>query len=187
MLVPAMLGYQRYVIEGGSMGDSLPRGSIAYEEVVRTDQIHTGDVITYRPPGATRLRTHRVTWVGRDAHTGERLFRTKGDANPTSDGPALTLPHSTQARLVTHVPLAGFAIEALSIRAVRMTVVGGPALAVAFVAFGSISRERRKPTGSTPAFGGVGGGRGGGPGAARGAAPPPPGPPPRPPPPRPPP
>ncbi len=34
MLVPPLLGYQRYVIEGGSMGGALPRGSIAYEEVV---------------------------------------------------------------------------------------------------------------------------------------------------------
>ena len=34
MLVPPLLGYQRYVIEGGSMGRAVPRGSIAYEEVV---------------------------------------------------------------------------------------------------------------------------------------------------------
>ena len=27
MLVPALLGYQRYVITGGSMGDALPRGN----------------------------------------------------------------------------------------------------------------------------------------------------------------
>jgi hypothetical protein len=29
MLVPPLLGYERYVIEGGSMGEAVPRGSIA--------------------------------------------------------------------------------------------------------------------------------------------------------------
>jgi hypothetical protein len=55
-----------------------------------------------------------------------------------------------------HLPLLGYAVAALSIRAVRMTVIGGPALAVAFVAFRSVWRERRRPANerqSTPAFG----------------------------------
>jgi signal peptidase len=150
MLVPTILGYQRYVIEGGSMGGALPRGSIAYEEVVPADEIRPGDVITYRPPGATLLRTHRVVWVGSSG--GERLYRTKGDANDASDGPAFTLARATQARVVMHVPLAGYAVAALSIRAVRMTVIGAPALVIAFVAFRSGWRERRQ-AGSTPAFG----------------------------------
>jgi signal peptidase len=151
MLVPTILGYQRYVIEGGSMGHGLPRGSIAYAEVVPTREIKAGDVITYRPPGATRLRTHRVTWIGRSPATGERLYRTKGDANATSDRPTFTLPHQTQARVAMHVPLAGYAVVALSIRAVRMGIIGGPALAIAFVAFRSAWRGRRRPT--SPAFG----------------------------------
>jgi signal peptidase len=170
MLVPTMLGYQRYVIEGGSMGDGLPRGSIAYEEVVPTGQIRVGDVITYRPPGATSLRTHRVVWIGHAGAgsrggtgpgtgttpapgpaTATRLYRTRGDANPTNDHPAFTLPHPTQARVVMHVPLAGYAVTALSIRAVRMAVIGGPALVIACVAFAAVWRER--PRGSTPVFG----------------------------------
>jgi signal peptidase len=151
MLVPTILGYQRYVIEGGSMGDSLPRGSIAYAEVAATASIKPGDVITYRPPGQTKLRTHRVTWVGRAA-SGQRVFRTKGDANEAPDRPGFTLPHATQARVVMHLPVAGYAIAALSIRAVRMTLIGGPALAVAFFSFRSAWRERRAQR-STPAFG----------------------------------
>jgi signal peptidase len=149
MLVPTILGYQRYVIEGGSMGRELPRGSIAFAEVVPTREIEPGDVITYRPPGATELRTHRVISVGRSQ--GERLYRTKGDANEATDRPTFTLPHETQARVVMHVPLAGYAVAALSIRAVRMATIGGPALAIALVAFRSAWRERRQH--STPAFG----------------------------------
>jgi signal peptidase len=151
MLVPSLLGYQRYVIEGGSMGGALPRGSIAYEEVVPAAQIRVGDVITYRPPAATALRTHRVTWIGRSPNN-DRVYRTKGDANDSADRPTFTLPHATQARVVMHVPLAGYAVAALSIRTLRMVVIGGPALAVAFFAFASVWRERRE-TESTPAFG----------------------------------
>ncbi|MDX6668395.1 MAG: hypothetical protein QOK04_1775 [Solirubrobacteraceae bacterium] len=151
MLVPTLLGYQRYVIEGGSMGGALPRGSIAYEEVVPAQQLRVGDVITYRPPAATSLRTHRLTWIGRTSNN-QRLYRTKGDANPSTDRPAFTLPHPTQARVVMHVPLAGYALAALSIRTVRMAVIGGPALAIAFFAFASVWRARRQ-TGSSPVFG----------------------------------
>jgi signal peptidase len=150
MLVPTILGYQRYVIEGGSMGRALPKGSIVYAEVVPTREIRAGDVITYRPPGATKLRTHRVTWVGRSG--GERLYRTKGDANASSDRPTFTLPHEQQARVVMHIPLAGYAVAALSIRAVRMAVIGVPALAIAFVAFASVW-QRWRPRHGTPAFG----------------------------------
>jgi signal peptidase I len=151
MLVPTILGYQRYVIEGGSMGEALPRGSIAYAETAATDSIRVGDVITYRPPGATNLRTHRVNWIGRSG-SGQRVFRTKGDANAAPDRPDFTLPHATQARVKTHIPLAGYAVAALSIRAVRMTVIGMPALAIAFIAFRAANRERRQQR-STPAFG----------------------------------
>jgi len=144
MLLPTLLGYQRYVIIGGSMGASLPRGSIAYEEVVPTSRIHPGDVITYRPPGSDRLVTHRVSRIWRD-RSGRRVFRTRGDANTAPDRPFL-LPRKSQARVVFHVPLAGYAIGALSIRAVRMVVIGGPALAIAFVTFAGLrkSRDRRR-------------------------------------------
>jgi signal peptidase I len=138
MLIPPFLGYERYVIEGGSMGGAVPRGSIAYEEVVRTSHLHTGDVITYRPPGATRPITHRIVSISH-----HRAFRTKGDANDAADPWAFTLPDETQARVAFHVPLAGYAIEALRVRAIRVALLGGPAAAIAFTAFASAARRRR--------------------------------------------
>src|SRR3954451_12699878 len=114
MLVPTILGYERYVIEGGSMGGALPRGSIAFEEVVPTRGLHPGDVFTYRPPRASRPVTHRI-----DSKSG-LVFRTKGDANQAPDPWTFTLPHRSQARLAFHIPIAGYAIAALEIRAVRI-------------------------------------------------------------------
>jgi signal peptidase len=143
MLAPALLGYQRYVITGGSMGGAVPRGSIAYEEVVPAKSIRVGDVITYRPPGAERLVTHRVAWIGHDRR-GARLYRTRGDENPAADPWTFRLAAPKQARLAFHVPLAGYALGALSVRAVRMAVIGGPALAIAVVAFASVWPNRRR-------------------------------------------
>ena len=142
MLIPPLLGYERYVIEGGSMGDAVPRGSIAFEEVVPTAEIEVGDVITYRPPNATRPVTHRVAWTGTNPR-GERLYRTKGDENPAPDPWTFTLPHPTQARVAVTVPIAGYVVAALSHRPIRMVLIGGPALAIALAAFASAAARQR--------------------------------------------
>jgi signal peptidase len=145
MLLPPVLGYQRYVIEGGSMGRALPRGSIAYEEVVPAARIGRGDVITYRPPGRPTGRvTHRVVWVGRGP-SGARIYRTRGDMNRAPDPWTFSLAGRTQARVVFHLPLAGYAVAALSVRAVRMLVLGLPALAIAAGAFRRAWRSARAP------------------------------------------
>jgi signal peptidase len=142
MLLPPLAGLERYVIEGDSMDGAIPRGSIAYEEVVPVDRIGVGDVITYRPPGRAGLVTHRVAWIGHDGR-GERLYRTRGDANPVADPWTFRLRRRSQARVVLHLPLAGYAVAALSVRWVRMAAIGGPALAIAAMAFGGAWRELR--------------------------------------------
>lgn len=143
ILVPPLLGYQRYVITGGSMGGALPQGSIAYDEVVPTEHIRVGDVITYRPPNRDRLLTHRVVWIGRE-RGGVRLYRTRGDASPAADPKAILLPNDGQARMVFHVPLVGYLVAALSVRAVRIAAIGVPALAIAATAFAGLWRRRRR-------------------------------------------
>lgn len=142
-LVPALLGFERYMITGGSMGDTLPRGSIVYAEAVPTRRIRVGDVITYRPPGARTLLTHRVVWVGRDAR-GARIYRTRGDANAAPDPWTFRLPRKTQARAVFHVPGVGYVLAALSARWVRVAVLGLPALAIAVAAFAEAFSGRRR-------------------------------------------
>jgi signal peptidase I len=135
VLVPTALGYERYVIGGGSMGDSLPRGSIAYEQRVPTADLRPGDVITYTPPGHTSRVTHRIASI-RDG-----VLRTRGDANAALDPWTFRLRARDQAVVRFHVPLAGYAFAALGIRWVRMLVIGLPALLVAASALGRPSRE----------------------------------------------
>jgi signal peptidase len=143
MLVPPLAGYERYVITGGSMTGSIDRGSIVYARPVPVADLRVGDVITYSPPagaGPAGKVTHRIVWTGRGA-SGARAFRTKGDANRSADPWRFELRRSTQARVVAHVPYAGYAIAALAVRWVRVLVIGVPAALVAVAVVAGAWRE----------------------------------------------
>lgn len=140
VLLPAALGYERYVITSGSMSGTYDRGSILYARNVPTASLRVGDVITYTPPpaaGPLGVVTHRIVWVGRD-RGGARTFRTKGDANPVRDPWRFTLDHPQQSRAAFHVPYVGYALAALGIREVRMLLIGFPALLIALGTLASL-------------------------------------------------
>ena len=113
LVLPAVLGWERYVIVSGSMSGTYDRGSLVLDEVVPVSELREGDVITYLPPAGDHLVTHRIASIGRDA-TGARLFRTKGDANPVADPWTFRLDRPTQARARFGVPYAGHVLSALS-------------------------------------------------------------------------
>ena len=156
MLAPVVAGYERYVITSGSMTGTYDTGSIVYARNVATADLRVGDVITYAPPAGaspTQLVTHRIAQITRGAG-GQRVFRTKGDANPAADPWRFELPRPQQARVAFSVPLAGYVFIALADRNLRMLLIGGPALLVAFsVLFGMIRDARRESRrdGETPA------------------------------------
>ena len=83
VLVPALLGYQRYVITSGSMTGTYDRGSLVFDKVVPTSSLRAGDVITFRPPGHAGLVTHRIHTL--TSVDGKRVLTTKGDANRVAD------------------------------------------------------------------------------------------------------
>lgn len=128
MLAPAALGFQRYVILTGSMTGTYDRGSIVFDRPVPSLQLKVGDPITYSPPPGfthqTRV-THRI-WsihLGRD---GERIYKTKGDANRHPDAWQFTLNRPTQERVVFHIPEIGYLFLLLSLRNFRIVLVGAP-------------------------------------------------------------
>ncbi|WP_205696920.1 signal peptidase I [Conexibacter sp. SYSU D00693] len=146
MLVPAALGYQRYVLVSGSMTGTYDTGSIVYAKEVPTEDLRVGDVITYAPPaGASpqELVTHRITWMGDDGR-GHRAFQTKGDANPTADPWKFVLDEPTQARVSFGVGHLGYAISALGRRDVRMVLIGLPAVLLALFTVGRLLRDARR-------------------------------------------
>jgi signal peptidase len=143
MLIPAALGYQRYVITSGSMTGTYDRGSLVYDEVVPVSELRVGNVITFTPPrgsGPTGRVTHRIIAIGSD-RAGNRVFRTKGDANSSPDPWKITLSGPRQARVVTHVPYVGFVFAALAIKQVRMLVIGLPAILIALALLAGLWRE----------------------------------------------
>jgi signal peptidase I len=141
---PALMGWERYVIVSGSMTGTYDRGSLVFDEVVPTKSLKVGDVITYKPPansGPKGLVTHRIVKIFRDPKTHERVYRTKGDANPAADPWRFFLADKQQPRVVASVPKAGFVLAALAERHVRMLIVGLPALLIAFFALAGLWRD----------------------------------------------
>ena len=149
LVLPAALGWQRYVIVSGSMTGTYDRGSLVLDEVVPVSELREGDVITYRPPadaGPAGLVTHRIAEITTDK-LGRRSFRTKGDANEAADPWTFHLPKGEQARVRAGVPYVGFALAALGKRDLRMLIVGLPAGLIALFSIVGLWRE----TGVEPA------------------------------------
>src|SRR3954468_3749286 len=140
VLLPGVLGWQRYAIVSGSMTGTYDRGSLVIDDVVPVADLKVGDVITYTPPAGDHLITHRIAWIGRDAQ-GRRLFRTKGDANPVADPWAFRLDRPTQARVRFGVPYVGFGLAALGRRDVRMGLIALPAVAIAAFSLAGLWRR----------------------------------------------
>jgi signal peptidase len=145
LLLPALLGYQRYSILSGSMSGTYDTGSLVYAKAVPVGDLEKGDVITYAPPpGASSqaLVTHRIVAIklGPD---GERVFRTKGDANAATDPWTFTLHADTQPRVVFSVPYAGRVAMALSDRTTRVMLIGVPAAFIALLVIAGMVREAR--------------------------------------------
>jgi signal peptidase len=143
MLVPALLGFQRYVITGDSMDGTYDRGSIVYSRVVPADQLRVGDVITYDPPGESGgggLVTHRISSL-KSGPRGQTLVRTRGDANGSADPGLLRLGDTGQARAELAVPYLGYAFAALGIREVRMLAIGVPAALIALALLTGLWRD----------------------------------------------
>jgi signal peptidase len=146
MLGPAALGFQRYVILTGSMTGTYDRGSIVYDRPIPTSELKVGDPITYSPPpgftSQTRV-THRIWSITRGPE-GQRIYRTKGDANRHPDAWQFTLNQPTQDVVVFHVPEVGYVFTLLSLREFRIVLVGLPALIIGFIIMRGLWREGGK-------------------------------------------
>ena len=130
IIVPALLGLQRYVITGGSMTGTISKGSVIYSRLTPVEQLKVGDIITFYPPGSSAPVTHRI--IGIDSgQDGKQVYRTKGDFNEAADPWKVNLVEPRQARYVLHIPAIGYVLALLAIRQVRMILIGLPALVIA--------------------------------------------------------
>jgi signal peptidase len=103
-----LFGYSPYVMYGGSMGSTARMGSVAFIEDAPAESLHVGDVIVFRPPSSGQARQpvmHRIISI--EEADGQRVLRTKGDANESADPWELRLM-GEGGRLVFVVPYAGY-------------------------------------------------------------------------------
>ena len=141
ILIPPLLGLQRYVITGGSMTGTIPKGAVIYSKITPVGQLKVGDVITFAPPGHPTAVTHRIIAI-EDGPNGQPAFRTKGDFNEASDPwNPVVLNEPEQARYVFQIPLLGYLLAALSMRTVRIALIGLPAVIIALSLLWSLWRQ----------------------------------------------
>jgi len=132
LLVPGLLGFDRYVVTGASMSGTIERGSIVFTRDVAVTALAVGDVITYIPPpdsGIDHLVTHRISAI--EFEDTAVVFRTQGDANASVDPWAFSLDAADQARVEFAIPALGFVFIALADPETRMLALGIPAGLVA--------------------------------------------------------
>ena len=145
-LVPSALGFQRYIITGGSMTGTYDKGSVVFEKKVPSSHLQVGDVITYMPPpssGVTNLVTHRII-SEKPAKEGGLVFRTKGDFNPDKDPWTFTLDQADQPVVNFSIPYIGWIFLFLADPSHRMWTIGGPAAAVALMSLFQAGSNARK-------------------------------------------
>jgi signal peptidase I len=91
--VPRLLGYGTLIVQGGSMGESIPIGSLVFTQSLPAENVQLGDVILVREQtqsGGAVPKLHRV--ISLERRDGQVVVWTKGDANDTPDPLPYVLP-----------------------------------------------------------------------------------------------
>jgi signal peptidase len=97
--------YQPQVIMSNSMVPVFSRGAMVIVEKVDAMDVQVGDIIQYR--GSDRMITHRVIGIdAADDGSGERVFTTQGDNNPSPD--PLVKPSQVIGIIRAEVPYIGY-------------------------------------------------------------------------------
>ncbi|MFN8024162.1 MAG: DUF2341 domain-containing protein [Acidimicrobiales bacterium] len=133
-------GWRPVVVLTGSMGDTVPVGSLAL--AAPTDRVEIGDVLVMRGAGRPTV-THRIVGLNVD-DTGHLVATTRGDANPDID-PVVHPVDGEQLTVRRVVPGLGRVLVEL-----RTPLVGGLLVAVLAIGF-LIGALRRIWGGARPA------------------------------------
>lgn len=139
-------GYRVVIVNGGSMGESIPSGSLVVARWHASADIAAGDVILVNDDSAsTQPKIHRVIDVTKNDDS--YVVHTKGDGNETPDPEAYQLPDRV---LVSrgHVPYLGMVATAIASPAGWLLMVALPLTLVAALTILSIWRPRKRAAGA---------------------------------------
>lgn len=145
LVVPLVIGAERYTILGGSMEPGIPLGSLVVVQPREFDDVRAGDVITFQlESGEAAVATHRVVGEGR-LSDGERMLVTQGDANDTADIEPVREPQ-VRGVLVYSIPVLGWMNVVISgeLRMWFVPFAGSALLLYALWMFVSAWRDRTR-------------------------------------------
>jgi signal peptidase len=150
LTLPALAGWQRFVVDDEAMSPTLDRGAVVWDEAVPIDRLVPGDVVTFMEPESGAPVTRRISRTGRDPH-GRPILRVQGDANPDPDAASVVLdrPVLTRVRLV--IPGLGWLLLAIADPWVRVLATCLPALGLMGWAVVGLAREAGRIDGAAVA------------------------------------
>jgi signal peptidase len=136
--VDTPLNIKVYNVTTGSMEPSIPVGSLV---VTRESGNYTeGDVITFKEKiMGEETFTHRVLEV-REDERGNKLYRTKGDANESADI-NLTPENLVLGEVILTIPLAGKLLAFTKTPVGFVSLIAFPATIIVYSEIGSIKNE----------------------------------------------
>lgn len=88
---PSVLGFSVLQVQTGSMEPEIPVGGIVIVRKTKPSELKVGDVISFYSNDADisrKTNTHRIYEIN-NSESGEKIFRTKGDANNAVDSAAV--------------------------------------------------------------------------------------------------
>lgn len=128
-------------VRSGSMEPSIPTGAAAFARPVDVDDLDVGDVVVFHPPTQVDvLLVHRIAEV--EVVDGERVFRTRGDANGADDPWLVSFEDAELWRVERVVPFAGRLQASMSGSAARMILLVLGGVLVLGVGLSAIWRRR---------------------------------------------
>jgi signal peptidase I len=105
---PTFFGLDTMIVASGSMGRTMPVGSVVLIREVDAHSIRVGDVISFRRRGGEGTITHRVIAVEIEAR--QIRFTTKGDANGAPDAEPVVASGRIH-RVEYVVPAVGYVVR----------------------------------------------------------------------------
>lgn len=88
---PSVFGFSVFQVQTGSMEPEIPIGGIVIVHKTKPSALKVGDVISFYSNDTKisgKINTHRIVEI-KNSESGERIFRTKGDANDSVDTAAV--------------------------------------------------------------------------------------------------
>jgi len=107
-VVLALFDFRAYIIYGGSMGASLPNGSIGITRRIEAESIRVGDVVALKKSSRSLPVLHRVIAI--DTSGGTRKFVTQGDANAEPDPDPVGL-QGPGDKIIFSIPWLGYLVH----------------------------------------------------------------------------